>query len=179
MCNMPLKGDLWSLNTLKAKILQRGLTQKEQLIYITLVTSISILLISQSATNLLNPFYYVFLQKYIKLPIFIGAIILAYKYNGGNQGKDFISRYIAFNCIIFFRISVMLVLPLSIIYYELYKNLNLSDITYMKIKTVMSLLVITVSYWRICYNIRDLRRKEIYNNMNLNNEHKNSYNVSA
>jgi len=90
MNKLPLKAYIWDIKTFKNSIVQDKLTSKDQLIYFFLFSFISMLLTSFPTAYSFHFSFWERMQDFVSLSIFCIAVIIAYRYNGGSKGKDFV-----------------------------------------------------------------------------------------
>ena len=133
------------------------------MIYDFLFSAIGMLLTSFPTTH---SFYFSFwgrMQDFVSLLIFCTAVIIAYRYNGGSKGKDFIFRFIALDWLIFVRMVMFFTIPIFIIFYGAYKNMPYD--LWIKFRIIFAILIEIFVYWRICVNIKDIAEKVTFNQM--------------
>jgi len=159
MKKLPLKAYIWDIETLKKWMVNGWLTQKNKYIFFLLLSCTTILFTSPSESYMSLPFFWIFLRKYTPVILLGITIMAAYIINGREKGKDFIARFVIIDWIISMRICIFLTIPMLIVYYFLYKHLPYH--LWLKTRIVIGLLIEIFAYWRICYNIRDIRRREL------------------
>ena len=89
--------------------------------------------------------------------IFVGSI-LCFVGNGGNQGSDFLKRYISISFVMAVRLILwMLLLFIPIFIYYYYTITEDSDLASSAADTIPFLLLEALYYWRIYVHIQDVK----------------------
>ena len=152
---------IWNTNKLKSKLCTNTFSEKDRLFYLViflfLVGSIIEITVFMPA---ITPNLSTILTSIVNIGCSIIGTIVAYKVNGGNQGHDFLGRYISIGFIVglkLFIISLLVQLFLSLTFMfvnsDLFNFVN-SDLGIHSV----SLLFTVIYYWRICWHITDINK---------------------
>lgn len=157
---------LWSIKNLKNDLISNLLTENYKFFYFfifvllfTLFSEIGVFIPSES--NIIDK-----VQSIVSICIVIFGLVIAYRVNGGNAGKDFLTRAISLYVVLSIRFIAFTLVAIAS--YSLFlwamslviPNQYMGDVANGVTVVFMPLFEI-LFYWRFIIHIRDVRKGEL------------------
>lgn len=137
---------------LKEKLSKRTLSEREALPYLIADSVLIAIAMSSFLGGYTSPNLWDFLRDVLAVMTTVAGIIYAYKKNGGNNGYDFLQKYIVLGWVITWR-WILIFIPLFFIFYMLFGDHESSSSTPLEIAFIFIAEIIL--YWRIGKHVSD------------------------
>lgn len=154
----------WSIKKLKADLLRDRLTERAKLSYLIFV----LLAVSGAFVGVPQHNFYSAIWAGVLVASIVFGSILAYRWNGGSSGRDFLSRFVSLAWVCCVRWTVLFVVPLMVIAVTLpTSNLDfVSPISPTRPvlglpEIVLEAFIVPPLFWRVAANMRDLAYRSI------------------
>ena len=145
----------WKIEELKESIKKDELSEKDRFIYVLIyiiLYTLGLEAISLMPVETLNVWDYIISISNV-LVVFVGTI-LAFRANGGNNGKDFLGRYFSIGFVVTIRFMVIFIpLYIALIFYYIYAFPEDEEIVSTIVDTALIIIWQAALYWRICKHI--------------------------
>ncbi|MFZ2631327.1 MAG: hypothetical protein WA081_09425 [Desulfosalsimonadaceae bacterium] len=138
--------------SLKEKLRERALTDREALPYFIIFLTLMALASSFSTSDEMNKWDYI--SGVVSLIISIGGVLYAYFQNGGPDGYDFIQKYVVLGWVITIR-SILFFIPVIIILFIIGYFLDIFKRSTSLFDVVVIAVIEIVIYERIGRHIKD------------------------
>ena len=142
---------------LKQKLAERSLSDKEALPYLLIFTVLTVFVTSVPLYDNFNNWDV--LTSILSIALAILGIIYAYKKNGGEEGYDFIQKYVVLGWVVFIRCFLVFlpIMVLCLIIGEYFNFISLDESNVFDVVIQCSFEI--VLYQRIGKNIKDTIKK--------------------
>ncbi len=146
----------WNIKELKKELKKRSLSERESFKYLIA----SMLFYAFDAFLILDSNIWDVISALIATVILICGTYYVYKCNDGEEGSNFLQRYVALGWVVAIRWLVMIVLPATIVYFiilEIFTGITysttLSDVIFYNILFI-------VYFFILCRHITDIAGKD-------------------
>jgi len=148
----------WKIQNLKNDISNNNFNEHDRFIYATIyIVLCAVGMEAMAWMPIDNPNIWDYIRPISNTTIVLVGTIMAYKSNGGRNGKDFLGRYFSIGFVIIIRFMAILI-PLFIILmvYFFYTADENGEVVSTAGDNIPFLIWYAALYWRICNHIKDV-----------------------